>query len=73
MPINVDPIPEDITQGFGLLRLHDVSVSFAFSLVENGGVGVALVERKYSMIFHLPLSYKPMANSIEIEVTNGFL
>lgn len=23
LPINVDPIPEDITQGFGLLRLHD--------------------------------------------------
>ena len=26
LPINVDPIPEDITQGFGLLRLRDVSV-----------------------------------------------
>ena len=31
LPINVDPIPEDITQGFGLLRLRDVSS------LENGG------------------------------------
>lgn len=28
LPVNVDPIPKDITEQFGLLNLHDVSISF---------------------------------------------
>jgi hypothetical protein len=26
LPVNIDPIPRDVTQDFGLLSLHDVSV-----------------------------------------------
>lgn len=28
LPVNIDPIPKDITQDFKLLTLHDVSLYF---------------------------------------------